>query len=157
MDIWKNEDFCIHFSNDKEHTLHLSLEPKLQELYKKQWQHRKLTLLSKVTVIKTYTLPKLVYLFTVLPNKNRNVLTNLYRAIFNFIWDGKSDIIKHNKRFQNYEDRGLKLTDILAFLYAIKACWVKRITYNRIGSWKCGYDKNLNQFGGYLLLECDLL
>jgi hypothetical protein len=34
----------------------------------KSWQHRKLTLLGKVTVIKTLALPKLIHLLTSLPN-----------------------------------------------------------------------------------------
>ena len=32
----------------------------------KRWQHRKLTLMGKITVIKTFALPKLIYPFTVL-------------------------------------------------------------------------------------------
>ena len=36
----------------------------------KQWEHRKLTLLGKVTVIKTSALPKLIFPLTVLKSPN---------------------------------------------------------------------------------------
>ena len=34
----------------------------------KQWQHMKLSLLGKTTVIKSFAFPKLIYPLTVLPN-----------------------------------------------------------------------------------------
>ena len=34
----------------------------------KQWMHRKLTLMGKITVIKSFALPKLIYPLTVLKN-----------------------------------------------------------------------------------------
>ena len=49
-----------------------NIEPKLQDFKNclKQWQNRKLTLIGKITVIKTFALPKLIYPLTVLPNIN---------------------------------------------------------------------------------------
>ena len=43
--------------------MQLNLLPKLEQFKNclKQWQHRKLTLLGKVTVIKSFALPKLIY------------------------------------------------------------------------------------------------
>ena len=54
----------INFYNDTQETLKFNLEPKLNEFKNclKQWQHRKLTLMGKITVIKTFALPKLIYL-----------------------------------------------------------------------------------------------
>ena len=53
----------IIFTTDRSQALKLNLDPKIEEFKTclKQWQHRKLTLLGKVTVIKTYALPKLIY------------------------------------------------------------------------------------------------
>ena len=69
------------FSTNKELNIKLNLEPKLQEFKNclKQWQHRKLTLLGKVTVIKSFALPKLVYPFTVLPNPSENIMKDINR------------------------------------------------------------------------------
>jgi hypothetical protein len=43
----------------------------------KSWQHRKLTLLEKVTVIKTLALPKLIHLLTSLPNLKQSLFNDL--------------------------------------------------------------------------------
>jgi hypothetical protein len=43
----------------------------------KSWQHRKLTLLGKVIVIKTLALPKLIHLLTSLPNLKQSLFIDL--------------------------------------------------------------------------------
>jgi hypothetical protein len=45
----------------------------------------------KVTVIKTLALPKLIHLFTSLPNLKQSMLNELNKLFFNFIWDGKTE------------------------------------------------------------------
>ena len=61
--IWTSDyakTLGIVFSNDHNINLQQNITPKLQEFKHvlKQWHHRKLTLLGKVTVIKTFALPK---------------------------------------------------------------------------------------------------
>ena len=46
------------------------------------WQHRKLTLMGKITVIKKFALPKLIYPFTVLLDPERSYTKNKVRNIF---------------------------------------------------------------------------
>ena len=48
----------------------------------------------KITVIKTFALPKLIYPFTVLLDPPKEVLQKLNPEIFYFIRDSKSDKIK---------------------------------------------------------------
>ena len=57
------------FTTNKELTFQINLESKVKhfEPCLKQWQHRKLTLMGKITVIKNYALPKLIYVLTSLP------------------------------------------------------------------------------------------
>jgi hypothetical protein len=57
----------------------------------KSWQHRKLTLLGKVTIIKTLALPKLINLLTSLPNVKQSLCNDLNKLFFNVIWDGKPE------------------------------------------------------------------
>jgi hypothetical protein len=44
----------------------------------KSWQHIKLTLLGKVTVIKTLALPKLIHLLTSLPNLKQSLFKRIF-------------------------------------------------------------------------------
>ena len=53
----------LYFPNDCNINLQQNITPKLQEFKNvlNQWHHRKITLLGKVTVLKTFVLPKLIY------------------------------------------------------------------------------------------------
>ena len=53
------------FCTDNTHIFQANLEPRILLFEKclKQWQHRKLTLMGKITVIKNFALPKLIYVF----------------------------------------------------------------------------------------------
>jgi hypothetical protein len=93
--------------------------------------------MGKVTVIKTFALPKLIYPLSVLPNPSKKVIEGLKTAIFKFIWANKPDKIKRKRLTQDYENGGIKLTDIDCFLNAIKASWVKRyLDKNNKSKWK---------------------
>ena len=123
----------------------------------KQWQHRKLTLIGKITVIKTFALPKLIYPFSVLPNPTKEVIQKIKQAIFNFIWDNKPDKVKRKLLIQNYENGGLKLTDIELFLNSIKASWIKRYCdEENKGNWKILWKRYLKRYGNELIFECNL-
>jgi hypothetical protein len=136
-------------SNDK------NLEPQIVKFKKclKQWQHRKLTLMGKITVIKTFALPKLIYPFTILENPNDEVIKDINTCIFDFLWEGKRKKLKRSILKRSYELGGLKLTDIQTFLISIKACWVKRLLNDNNGQWKSFYDSYLKKAGGKLIFD----
>ena len=110
MDIWKCKNLGINVHNDSTANLRNNLEPKIEEFNNclKQWQPRKLTLMGKITVVKTFALPKLVYPLTVLKNPAVETLDEIKKSIFKFIWNGKPDQVK--RIVNEYEDGGMKLT-----------------------------------------------
>ena len=61
----------------------------------KSWQHRKLILMGKITVIKSLALSKLVHLLTALPNLTQSRLNELTSLFDNFIWNNKPDRVKY--------------------------------------------------------------
>ena len=89
------------FSNNNEDVFKLNFLPKLQSFKNclKQWEHRKLTLMGKVTVIKTFALPKLILPLSVLPNPPNKIIQEIKKDIFNFIWDKKNR--QNQKRYLN--------------------------------------------------------
>ena len=96
--------------------------------------------------MKTFALPKLIYVLTVLPNQPNDVINDIKSAIFNFIWDGKPDKIKRTKLIQSVENGGIQLTDIDSFLNAIKCSWVKRyLDKTNTSKWKLFYQKILKK------------
>jgi hypothetical protein len=56
---------------------------------------RKLTLMGKITVIKSLALSKLVHLLTALPNLTQSRLNELTSLFDNFIWNNKPDRVKY--------------------------------------------------------------
>ena len=78
---------------------------------------------GKITVLKTFALPKLIYPLTVLNNPPKKI--NI--EIFDFIWDSKPDKIKRSVIVQNYKNGGLRLTNIDYFIEALKAGCVRKI------------------------------
>lgn len=83
----------ITFHTDMKQIHKLNLEPKVNDFNNclKQWKHRKLSLMGKVTIVKTFALPKLVYPFAVLPNPTEAVMKDINKAIFRFICDNKPE------------------------------------------------------------------
>ena len=64
--MWSSDEArCLGmtFNTNKQNIFVSNLDPKIVEFEKclQQWQHRILTLMGKVVVIKTYALPKLIY------------------------------------------------------------------------------------------------
>ena len=82
--------------------------------------------MGKVTVIKSVALPKLVFQFTVLPNPPNEIITDITRSMFSFIWNNKPDKIEREQLYNLKVNGGLGLPNISLFIDAIKAGWVKR-------------------------------
>jgi len=82
--------------------------------------------MGKVTVIKSFALPKLVLQFTVLPNPPNEIITDITKSMLSFIWNNKPDKIKREHIYNLKENIGLGLSNLSYFINAIKAGWVKR-------------------------------
>ena len=61
-----------------------------------RWRKRHLTLIGKITVIKTLAISKLVHIFSTLPNPPTYLISLLEKTFFKFIWNDKPDKIKRN-------------------------------------------------------------
>ena len=146
------------FCTNTEDVFKLNLEPKLNqfEVVLKQWQHRKLTLLGKITVIKTFAIPKLIYALSCLPNPQPSVIKHLETLMYSFLWNGKPEKVKRKILIQNYDKGGLKMIDIDKFIQAQKISWIKQIfDPNNKTALNEIYHQRLSQFGGALLFECN--
>ena len=113
--------------------------------------------MGKITVVKNYTLPKLIYALSSLPNPPIETVKRIEKRMYEFIWVGKPEKIKRDILTMGYENGGLKMIDIDNFIKALKVCWIKRMIeadndsiLNRILIY------NLRAFGGNLLFECNI-
>ena len=107
----------------------------------RSWQHRKLTLLGKVTVIKTLALPKLIHLFTSLPNLKQSLFNDLNKYFLILYGMGKPEKIKRNTFIADFEDGGLKMIYLQQFNAYLKISWVKRLFSNLKGGWQKSWQR----------------
>lgn len=144
------------FTTRKENIFALNLEPKINDFRKclQQWQHRKLTLMGKITVIKNFALPKLIYALSSLPTPSDEIIKQIEKIMYNFIWDGKPEKIKREVLIKDYSKGGLKMIEIRTFITSLKISWLKRILANDSNKFfKHVYMSRLEQYGGKLFFE----
>ena len=145
------------FTTKKSNIFQVNLEPKIMNFENclKQWHHRKLTLKGKITVIKNYALPKLIYVLSSLPNPPQQTIKRIEKLMYNFLWDGKPEKIKRDILTENYYKGGLKMIDINMFIKSLKISWIKRILESENnGILNKIYLQTFQHFGGKLLFEC---
>ncbi len=75
------------------------------------WSKRNLTVLRRVTVVKSLLLSKLTFLILSLLNPPNNVIKDLNPMFFNFIWKG-NDRISRNQMIQDYSQGSLRMVDV---------------------------------------------
>ena len=129
-------------------------EDKMKTIQKtlKNWTLRNLTLIGKVTIIKTLIIPQLVHLFTSLPNPPNSFFKDIETEIFKFIWDNKNDKIKRGVLYCAKEDGGLNLQHLPSFCNSLKLTWLGKIFKNERYPWKLLFNDECNLTGGHSLL-----
>ena len=117
----------VWFSTDPKVTMEANYTDRLAKVNEclGSWEYRRLSLLGKITVLKSLIVSKLVYILSPLPTNHR-VLKELSKSFFYFLWSGKGDKIKRNVMIGDYSDGGLKMIDLESFNKALKSTWVKK-------------------------------
>ena len=132
----------VWFSTIKEESAMLNFQEKKEKISKiiENWQFRRLTLLGKITVIKSLLASQLVYILSPLPTPS-GYLKEINSLLYKFLWNGKCDKIKRTHMINDYTKGGLKMLDIQSFNNAIKAKWIQRyLDPNDKGKWKLFTD-----------------
>ena len=62
--------------------------------------------MGKITVIKKYALPKLVYVLSSLPDPIKTTIKKIETIMYDFIWDSKPARIKRDVLTMDYEKGG---------------------------------------------------
>ena len=126
-------DFCTNLQE----MVHYNYREKIMEIRSQMtsWLKRYLTVLGRVTVVKSLLISKLNYLIMSLPNPSDKVLKELNSLFYNFIWEEKPDKVCRNQMSQKYIDGGVKMIDIYAHCQSLKISWIRRIVKGSIDSY----------------------
>ena len=99
------------------------------------WKWRCLSLAGKVTVFKTLSISKSVYIafLRTIPKK---ILDELAKIQNDFLWDGKRPKVAQKTLIASYEDGGLKSVDIVSKIKALRLSWSSRLYTGSFHPWK---------------------
>ena len=88
------------------------------------WKYRRLTLLGRITVLKSLAASQLVYLLSPMPS-NYHAINEINTLFYQFLWNGKGDKIKRKIMINDYCEGGLKMIDLVSFNKSLKTTWIK--------------------------------
>ncbi|XP_071138839.1 uncharacterized protein [Mytilus edulis] len=119
----------VYFGTDRAECDKLNTEKIIQKCDKliSNWKKRNLTMIGKITVVKSLLIPNLTYLASV-TNLPHEFIQQFKTIIYNFIWDGKREKVKRTTLSKNTTMGGLKMTDIDNYITALQIAWIKRLT-----------------------------
>ena len=92
-----------------------------------RWAKRKLTLIGRITIIKSLALSKFVHLFLSLPDPPKELVKELEKCFYGFLWNGGHDRISRRVIIKNMSCGGLRMVQLPAFIKALKISWIRRI------------------------------
>ena len=101
------------------------------------WSKRRLTLSGRITVIKSLAISKLVHLFISLPAPPYELIKELEKLFYGFLWNSGPNRIKRKVIVKNIECAGLRMVDLISLIKALKTSWLRRILQHPdASSWK---------------------
>ena len=149
---WENKEFKllgITFTKNLDDMVSRNYYSKIKsiKILLASWMKRDLTPIGKITIIKTLALPKLIHLFSALPDPSKQLLDEINKIFFKFIWGYKVERLKRNTIVGNYDEGGLNMVHLSSFISYIKLKWVKRYLSDNEGTWQ-------NMLHSILNLKC---
>ena len=146
----------IYFSHNQDEMVSENLKRKIEDSEKliNIWKRRNLTLIGRIQVVKTFIIPKFLYLSSsmVIP---KNYVERIQKLIRNFIWKGNHRI-KYNTLISSIENGGLNLPYLETKIYVHRITIIKRYLCDDKPMWKGLVDFFFNNVGGLkFLLKCN--
>ena len=114
--LWANKVYALGvcFSALEDTPAHISFSEKMDKLQSilNSWSARRLTLLGKITIIKSLAVSQIVYVMSSLPSHHK-ILHEINSILYDFLWDSKGDKIKRTEMINDYDTGGLKMIDTI--------------------------------------------
>ena len=98
------------------------------------WPSRGLSIYGKVTIIKSFLIPKFVYVCSLLPTP-KEIVNKLNQLLFKFLCKG-TDKVTCVSAINDYERGGLKMIDLESMVKYLRLAWLKRLFNDSNATWK---------------------
>ena len=119
----------VELTNRFDDHLNLNYKPKINIIkeHMSAWSNRIMTPMGRVVIVKTFIISQLVYLLSNLPSPSTDFLNKLDKMIFNFIWNGKFDKIKHKYLRLDKDQGGLNVPHLGTQDKVLKISWLHKL------------------------------
>ena len=94
------------------------------------WRGKVLTAYGKVALINSLIVSQFTYIFMALPTPSEHLFKMYEQKIFKFLWNNKPDKIKRKYVYNNYEKGGMKLLNLEALNFSLKANLIPKMFQN---------------------------
>ena len=113
----------VWLSTHQEITTKLNFSEKIEKMRNCLgcWSVRRLSLIGKITVLKSLIASQVIHLLSPLQVKSQ-IIKQINDLFFDFPRSGKGDKIKRNVITQTYVNGGLRMIDIASFNKALRLC-----------------------------------
>ena len=118
------------------------------------WKWRGLSLLGRIQIVKTFTIPKLMFRASAIPI-SKELLKAADSIFYSFIWYGK-DKVKRNVLTATIENGGLNMLDIDSMVRTKHVFCLKKYLEYYPSPWKFFLEEKLLSVGGKFVLHCNL-
>jgi len=95
------------------------------------WSHMGLSIYGKVTIIRSFLIPKFVYVCSVLPTP-KEIVNKQNKFLFKFLCKGTDKVSVIN----DHEKGSLKMIDLESMVKSLRLAWLKRVLKDPTGTWK---------------------
>ena len=158
LDIkWVNRTHSlgIYFSYDTDYVTQKNFMDRAKEFKQilDMWSQRDLSLIGKITILKSLAFSKIIYQCGVITPPQK-FIEHIIDLAYGFIWNHKKDKIKRKTIISDYQDGGLRMLDIKCFVKAQKIMWIKRFLSPENASWKALLTLCLEEFLGKDTFKC---
>jgi hypothetical protein len=109
---------------------YLSIKKQIQT-----WSKRNISVLARVTVVKSLFIPQLNHVILSIPNPSEDFIKKLQSDLLKFNWK-RNDKVKRSQMTNKYKHGGVKMIAINEFFNALKITWIRRLINNTL-------DKNV--------------
>jgi hypothetical protein len=155
--LWTNvvKILGIYFTYNEKDMIKLNYEDKLTSLKCSLglWKQRDLSVMGKITVVKTFALSQFMYTSSVISMPTQ-IQKKINDIVFKFIWNGP-DRIKRNVICNKYEYGGLKMIDLKSRIKTQNVMWLKRLIMPNDAGWKDILLYYMAPVGGMECLKCN--
>ena len=110
----------IHFSCDQEQVMKQNFQDRLNEVQKmiNLWKLRGLSLFGNVTIIKSFLIPKLLYVSSIIETPPE-IIKQMEKMIYKFLWKGPDKVTRLSV-INSLENGGLNLIDLELHIIRIR-------------------------------------